>query len=79
MTDSGVAVSIIGGLLAVMFSIIHGLQNRRLNKVEDDKVNKETCDVGHKALGREMKEMKDMVRYLYDDRRTWKRSNGHEV
>ena len=70
-------ISIIGTILAVMFGIIHRVQNARLGRVEDEKVDKETCIVGHKGLEREIGDMKEMVTYLYQDRRTWKKQNGH--
>ncbi len=68
-----------GGLLAAMFSIIHALQNRRLNRVEENKTDEKTCKVRHEGIDDKLENMKDMVQYLYDDRRDWKKKNGHEV
>ena len=84
--DNGTIKTIVGGIIVALFGIIHRQQSRRLGKVEDEKVNKETCDAVHEGIGREIGELKEqtkdipeiktMVQYLHDDRKAWKKSQG---
>lgn len=66
----------IGGIVAGLFGAIHHLQNRRLNKVEEEKVAKETCKVRHNALDEKLDDIKGMVEFLHNDRIKWLEENG---
>ena len=64
---------IIGTVFVLLFGIVHKVQDGRLGRVEKEKVDKSTCEAVHEGIG----DMREMVTYLYQDRRTWKKQNGH--
>ena len=70
-------IAIVGGIVSGLFGIIHHLQNRRLNKVEENMVNEKICEVRHTAINDKLDDIKGMVKYLRDDRVAWKKKNGH--
>ena len=70
-------LTVVGSVIAGLFGVIHAIQNSRLNKVENEKVNKETCIVGHTGLNEKVDRIENMVDYLHKDRINWKKQNGH--
>lgn len=46
-----------GTVIAALFGVLHAVQNRRLNKVEENKVDKDVCA----ALCGDIKEVKECI------------------
>ena len=70
-------LTVVCTVVAGLFGVVHAIQNSRLGKVEENKVNKETCLVGHTGLNGKIDRIEGMVDYLYKDRISWKKRNGY--